>query len=249
MLARIALVADIHGNTFALEHVLREIERESVDRIVCLGDIAVLGPDPDGSITRIREAASHTVLGNVDRWLVNRLRDDRLAGPDMDEMRRLAAWSLERISAENLAWLNALPMTATIDESVLLFHGSPHSCDDVISALTPDDEVRRLIPHGTGVAIGGHIHIQLLRRVGSLLLINPGSVGLPGVGPGTPDLPVNRGVTWADYAMLTIREDTRSVDFRRTPLPMPAMLAWARSMEMPGFDWWAQRWSREAADL
>jgi predicted phosphodiesterase len=247
MAIRIALIADIHGNTFALNHVLREIARDQVDCIACLGDIAVLGPDPDGAISAIREVASLSVLGNVDRWLVYRLNDERLAGSDMEEMRELAAWSLKRISPENLAWLDALPMTAAVEESALVFHGSPRSCDDVLSALTPDEDVRQLIPESTPIAAGGHTHIQLLRRVGPQLLVNPGSVGLPGVGPGTPDLPVNQDVAWAEYAILTLAEAPHTIEFRRTPLPMPDMLAWAQSMAMPHYAWWAQRWN--SADL
>ena len=44
---RVALLADIHGNLLGLDAVLEELEREQVDRIVCLGDVAV-GPQPTG---------------------------------------------------------------------------------------------------------------------------------------------------------------------------------------------------------
>lgn len=67
---RIALISDIHGNRLALDAVLRHIEREAVDRIVCLGDIAALGPDPAGAIALVRRYASHCVMGNTDDWLL-----------------------------------------------------------------------------------------------------------------------------------------------------------------------------------
>jgi predicted phosphodiesterase len=37
---RVALISDIHANLIALEAVLAEIEREGIERIVCLGDVA-----------------------------------------------------------------------------------------------------------------------------------------------------------------------------------------------------------------
>ena len=44
---RVALISDLHGNMVALRAVLQDIERRPVDRIVCLGDLATLGPAPD----------------------------------------------------------------------------------------------------------------------------------------------------------------------------------------------------------
>ena len=39
---KIALLSDIHGNAVALEAVLRDIDAEGVDLIICLGDVATL---------------------------------------------------------------------------------------------------------------------------------------------------------------------------------------------------------------
>jgi predicted phosphodiesterase len=46
---RVALISDIHGNRVALETVLANLERDAPDRIVSLGDVAAMGPDPGGS--------------------------------------------------------------------------------------------------------------------------------------------------------------------------------------------------------
>ena len=40
---RIAVIADIHGNTLALETVLADLNNRAVDRVVNLGDL-VSGP-------------------------------------------------------------------------------------------------------------------------------------------------------------------------------------------------------------
>jgi len=41
---RIALLSDIHGNLFALEAVLKRLAQEKIDQIICLGDVAMFGP-------------------------------------------------------------------------------------------------------------------------------------------------------------------------------------------------------------
>lgn len=46
---RIALIADIHGNTVALDAVFAGLQHHLPDVIVCLGDIAAGGPDPGGT--------------------------------------------------------------------------------------------------------------------------------------------------------------------------------------------------------
>ncbi len=41
---RIGLIADIHGNCIALDAVLAALARDGVDDVICLGDVAALGP-------------------------------------------------------------------------------------------------------------------------------------------------------------------------------------------------------------
>ena len=39
---RVAIIADIHANLEALEAALIAIEREGIDRIICLGTLSVM---------------------------------------------------------------------------------------------------------------------------------------------------------------------------------------------------------------
>ncbi|MEE8219891.1 MAG: metallophosphoesterase family protein, partial [bacterium] len=50
---RIAILSDIHGNLEALEAVLEHLSGESVDRVVCLGDLVGYGADPNPCCARI----------------------------------------------------------------------------------------------------------------------------------------------------------------------------------------------------
>jgi putative phosphoesterase len=244
---RLGLIADIHGNLSALDAVLDKLERDHVDQIVCLGDVAALGPQPGAVIARLRDLGCPCVLGNTDAWL---LPDPPLAAEPATTIpvAELTRWCTEQLSDADVAILRSMPVTIEIalgnDRSLLAFHASPRSLDDVIAATTPAADLRAMVgDHQSHIFAGGHTHIQMLRRFGQVHVVNPGSVGLPGVGPGGPDLPVNTDVAWAEYAVIDAGEGDLSISFRRVALDVKRMLAIAAENGMPRFDWWAGRWS------
>jgi predicted phosphodiesterase len=114
----------------------------------------------------------------------------------------------------------------------------------VVAAGTSPDDLRAFLgDQRPAFVAGGHTHRQLLRRDGETTFINPGSVGLPGVGPDHPLLELNQHIAWAEYAVLEVREGRRSVDLRRIPLDLDRMFADARASGMPDLDWWLGLWS------
>jgi hypothetical protein len=68
---RIALLADVHGNTLALENVLKDAEAIGVEEYWFLGDYAAIGYDPVGVLERITNVPdARFIHGNTDRFLV-----------------------------------------------------------------------------------------------------------------------------------------------------------------------------------
>ena len=59
---RIALISDIHGNEIAFKAVIRDFEHVGVDRIVCLGDIATLGPLPSSVVQMLRQFKGNLIV-------------------------------------------------------------------------------------------------------------------------------------------------------------------------------------------
>ncbi|MEM6777398.1 MAG: metallophosphoesterase family protein [Planctomycetota bacterium] len=62
-----ALISDIHGNLEALNAVLADIETQSVDDIVCLGDIIGYGPNPCECLDLVMRRCKQVILGNHDQ--------------------------------------------------------------------------------------------------------------------------------------------------------------------------------------
>src|SRR5579875_2223789 len=163
---RMALISDIHGNLIALETVLRELEQESIDQIICLGDVAALGPQPHEVIECLRALQCPVVLGNTDAWL---LTSPVAVQSDSEHLRVITRWCAEQLSAEDIAYLRTFPplLEVPLDENrtLLCYHGSPRSFDDVIAAITPDEKVKEMLTgFSASVMVGGHTHIQMIRR-------------------------------------------------------------------------------------
>lgn len=241
---RIALIADIHGNLVALETVLEALAQESVDQIICLGDVGALGPQPHEVVGRLRQFECRVILGNTDAWL---LAPPGAKPSDAEALRAITAWGAQQLTSEDRDYLHSfLPhLELPLDEgrSLLCYHGSPRSFDDVIASVTPDAVVRQMLAGAVAtVMVGGHTHIQMVRRYEDAYLVNVGSVGLAGVIAGSSELPDNRQVHWAEYGVLSVESGHLSIDLRRTPLEMTAVLNAGRRSEMPHLDWWLQKW-------
>jgi putative phosphoesterase len=241
---RVGLIADIHGNVPALEAVLAELEREGLDRIVCLGDVAV-GPEPRASLERVRELGCPVVLGNWDAaYLGEAPRPVAAAAGDTTKIvNEIHAWWGEQLSADDRAYLSGFEpqLELAIDGvQALCFHGSPRSYDDWIFSTTPDDELRPMFDDDRPqLLLGGHTHVQLVRRWGSSLIVNPGSVGLPFLSWWPERV---RVAPWAEYGIVDADDGRLHVDLRRTTFDVAAFLRSSRSSGMPHADWWADCW-------
>ena len=180
---RVALFSDVHGNLAALDAVLEELERQRVDELVCLGDVAV-GPQGAACVERIAALGCPVVRGNWDAWFLDGI--PALEGEIGEKLAATGAWWAAQLSAAQRQRLRGYLPTYRVGP-MLCFHGSPRSNEDWIAAETPDEELERVLDGARdAVLAGGHTHLPLVRRHRGSLLVNPGSVGLPfrqGPGP------------------------------------------------------------------
>ncbi len=243
----IAIIADIHGNLVAFEAILDDMTGEGVDRIVCLGDVAAFGPQPEEVVSRLREIGCPVVMGDADTTLLTP------EPPATDELFRnlqeIDAWALARLSPGDREFIAAFEPTVSIaldgDATLLCYHGSPQSFKDPIRATTSDDDLAQLFAGcDAHIYAGGHTHIQMLRRFGTALVLNPGSVGLAYDRTPSPGANV-RNPPWGEYAILTVSGATLSVDLRRVPFDAAALLRAAHENDMPHADWWCAEWDVE----
>lgn len=62
----IAVISDIHANLEALTAVLADAEAWGAHRIICLGDVIGVGPDPCACVDVVMKRCQITVLGDHD---------------------------------------------------------------------------------------------------------------------------------------------------------------------------------------
>ena len=214
---RIAIFSDIHGNCLALETVLADIKKSQIDSLVCLGDAIQGGAQPSETVAVLRDLACPTVMGNSDDWLLTGKTIESLLPLNYE----IRDWSLSKLSEDDRRFISQFPPTIEIElgknKRLLCFHGSPKSYDDNILPTTSDAELQELLSDNQSfIYTGGHVHSQLLRRIGDTFYFRPGSVGRV--------YDRNRINTnfrldaWAEYAILNATDSQFSIEFKHIPI-------------------------------
>ena len=242
---RIALISDIHGNDIALKTVLQDIKDVGgIDQILCLGDVANLGPNPCAVVSRLREMKCPCVLGNHDAFLFD--RDLIHQYTEVDYIIEAVDWCRDQLTQDDIDWMgefhHMLEVILDDQNSLLAFHGSPLSHMDNILARTPDAEIDRMTQGlNSQILACGHTHIQMVRQHRGSLIVNPGSVGLPFrefLVRNTPQL-----LDHAEYAIISVENGRQGVEARRVSLDRRAMYEAAKASSNPMRHWLMEEYS------
>ena len=231
---RVALISDLHGNYASLKAVLDDIDRRGVDEIVCLGDVATLGPRPHEVIAELESRACRCILGNHDAFML----DDNLirSYTEVPIVVDAVDWCRDQLCADEIAFLarfeSKVPLELGKHTSALLFHGSPRShMEDLLATTSPEELDHRLGDASATVLAGGHTHIQMLRQHRGMLLVNPGSVGMPFkqyVNGNAPQI-----LSHAEYAVIESDDNDVSVSLRRVSIDKRRLRAEAATSDNP----------------
>ncbi|MFI7230135.1 metallophosphoesterase family protein [Nonomuraea angiospora] len=216
---RIAVLSDIHGVLPALEAVLAEPEVAGADVVALTGDVAA-GPMPVQTLDVLVSLGERAlwVSGNADRELVEAVRGKVSPYP-------VSQWAAVQLRADQVELLAGLPDRQVVElgrlGTTLFVHATPRSDEEMIlvdSSLERWAEV--LAGESAGTVVLGNTHMPFVRLADRVLVVNPGSVGMP------------YGRSGAHWALLD--GDTGAVTLRRTPLD--AALVGERLVRESGFD-------------
>ncbi|MFP4163274.1 MAG: metallophosphoesterase family protein [Chitinispirillaceae bacterium] len=188
-----AIISDIHGNLEALNAVLKDIKKRSVDEIICLGDVVGYYPDPQKCIDLVRSNVSHCIAGNHDYAAIGKIDTTNFTY----YAHTAIEWTKHHLGSSEKEFLETLPLTVEIDD-MFFTHSSPSNPRDW-AYVFPDSEDAVFEAFNSlvhRVNFIGHTHwpsimIQELDRVvlhaehtidlsdECFYLINVGSVGQP----------------------------------------------------------------------
>lgn len=152
---KIALIADLHANRESVGAVMTHASTQGIDRYAFLGDFVGYGADPGWVVDLVRdhvERGAIAVMGNHDAAVVQ--------GPlptMIPEARQVVEWTRERLDAEQLAFLAAMPMSVT-DADRLFVHANAFAPADWAYVLGRMEAVRSLQSTNARFTFCGHVH-------------------------------------------------------------------------------------------
>lgn len=235
---QLGILADIHGNSRALEVVLDDAHRRGITEFVDLGDLysGPLEPRRTHDILNTVNLVAQ-VSGNMDRVIFEHVAAPT---PTLEFVRK-------DLGPDTIGWLRTLPLTALVDNQILLCHGSPTSdtcylLEDISSGrplVRPEAYILRDLGDAAGfpVILCGHTHVpRLVQLANGPLILNPGSVGLPAY---DDDAPVPHFMeAFSPHACYAVLEEMKlgwTASFYRVPYDHRAAAQQAR--ELKRLDW------------
>ena len=163
----IGIVADVHCNADAMERALEELGSR-VDSVLVAGDAVLQYRFSNEVIELIRTHDLGYVVGNHELTLLSR----------DGERARAAPW----IRPENLEFMAAAPKRKDLHiggKRVLVVHASPFApYSDYLYPGSP--QLARCSELDVDILVLGHTHVPMAERVGTTLVVNPGSLGQGG---------------------------------------------------------------------
>ena len=160
---KIGIVSDLHCNQYGLLRALDIIG--DVDHLICLGDSIYEYRFSNEVVRILRDRGAHTILGN---------HEEGFLGPH-GARARAADW----IDQSLLEWLAKRPHRLELEvggRKLLLVHSTPWEPRGAY-VYPHSSELGRFAEADADFVLYGHTHHQLVRRVGRVLVVNPGSAG------------------------------------------------------------------------
>lgn len=160
---KIALLSDIHGNKQAFEACLLHAQKQDVTQYAFIGDYVGYGADPVfvlDKIMEMKEMGAWVVSGNHEQMALVPPEEVTMTG------QRSAAWTHSQLSEKHFNFIQALPMSMSIQD-ILLVHASADQpdrwryVDSEQSAMNCLQSALKDSPNCRHIFVG-HVHHQRL---------------------------------------------------------------------------------------
>jgi putative phosphoesterase len=160
---KLGIVSDLHCNIDGLDRAL--VAMGPIDALLCLGDSINEFGFSNEVIGRLRDLDALTILGNHEEVFLG------AAG--------VRARSRADIDPQSLDWLAGRPHRHELridGKRILMVHSTPWEPRG--SYVMPTSAaLDRFGEADADIVLYGHTHRQLVRRIGRVLVVNPGSAG------------------------------------------------------------------------
>lgn len=175
---RIAVVADIHGNSFALEAALEDIAKQDVDETVIAGDLVNLLPNVRQTWDLLKTTDCHLLQGNHE-YYVYTVGTPGLPPVWQSERFQPSRWTAQQFSEAERAEMQALPWYYS-RPGLLITHASERSLFDSVWPDTTEEELQTFFPTTeASLIVRGHNHNWFERGWNARKVVTVNSCGQP----------------------------------------------------------------------
>lgn len=183
---RVAIVSDIHANWQALEVVMDDIKKRGCERVLCLGDLAMAGPQPRMVIDFVRKQDDWTIIqGNTDQLIGNFSPEivDKIKSA-FPVMANALLDDVLILEDDKKDYLKNLPPQMSLEiegVKILMVHGSPRRNNEDILPDMPLGEIEEILQGvNADLIFCGHTHVPCGYQTNKKqTVVNVGSVGRP----------------------------------------------------------------------
>ncbi len=191
-IVKIGIYSDVHSNLEALDAVLEALDREHVDRTLCLGDLVGYGPNPNECVSKIMQNADDILAGNHDYAALGLLSLSDFNHSAAEAME----WTWDALTPVSAEFLGRLPLVVRLGK-IMAVHATPDAPEEWHYIQKEADIVRNMEILEMPICFMGHSHLpvvfvqdeqgdiliqnptEIRFQEGSRYLINVGSVGQP----------------------------------------------------------------------
>lgn len=185
---KIAIIADIHGNSFALKSILENIDKRNINDIINLGDIFYGPLNPYETFELLLKYPMRHIAGNMDRYMME-ITTDKLSNPTIPLSNPTMKYVIDSFDEKGKQWIHNLPKNLYIEDLMYACHGNLMTDDlPLVEEITNEGVILKSDETLTNVSKNisqpiifcAHTHVGRLTQLNNgKIIINPGSVGLP----------------------------------------------------------------------
>jgi putative phosphoesterase len=160
---KLGIVSDLHCNVDGLDRALAAMG--AIDALLCLGDSIHEYRFSNAVIGRLRALDAIVILGNHEEVFLGAAGARARSAAEID--RSLLGWLAERPHRRDLRLGG---------KRILMVHSTPWEPRGSY-VLPTSAELDRFGEADADIVLYGHTHRQVVRRIGRVLVVNPGSAG------------------------------------------------------------------------
>jgi predicted phosphodiesterase len=155
-------------------------------------------------------------------------------------------WCKNKLMPDDLEFLKSFKRDYAMEidgHTFSFYHGSPRSNIENIYSSTPDSDIGAMFNGITAdYNIGGHTHLQMLRRINGKMIANSGSVGCSFTESLKNGDPPHLN-PFAEFLLVEMVDSKVELNFHNVAYDVKAFIQETSKGDLPIKDWWIEELS------